>query len=604
MVKEETYVVDTSVVIERIVSKLIKDKEIKGTILVPQAVLAELEHQANEGKEIGYLGLEELQNLQKLAKDKKIVLKFIGTRPNLYQKMYAKSGGEIDALIRDIAYAEDATLITADRIQAESAKALNVKVIYFELKKPIGKLEIEKFFDEITMSVHLKEDCFARGKRGGPGNWQLIDVSDKKLSSIEIEAMAKDIVEKTRLDPKSFIEISRKGSTIVQYKNYRVVIVHPPVSDGIEITAVRPLKQLNLDDYKLKEELFIRLKDKARGVVIAGETGSGKSTFASSLAEFYSKSKKITKTIESPRDLVLSDEITQYSKNLASSEEIHDILFLSRPDYTIFDEMRDTPDFELYADLRLGGGNVVGVLHAATPIDAVQRFIGRIETGMIPSVLDTIMFIEKGDIGKVLTLKMIVKVPSGMTEADLARPIVEVRDFNTNNLEFEIYSYGEETVVVPVSHESTPTSQLALKVIENELLNYTSNVRVNLLSGNKAVIYVPEKDIASIIGKKGVTIGKIEKKLGIRLDVEELKEEELKEEKIETKFDAEETKKHIILKVNPYSARKSADIYVDNDFWLSATVSDKGEIKVNKKSKMGKDISQAISSNKKISVKI
>jgi len=598
MSKEETYVADTSVVIERIVSKLIKNKEIKGTILIPHAVLAELEHQANERKEIGFLGLEELQNLQKMAKEGKIELKFVGARPNLYQRLYAKSGGEIDALIRDIAFAEDATLITADTIQAESAKALNVKVLYFEIKKPIGKLEIEKFFDDTTMSVHLKDDCLVRAKKGSPGNWQLVDVNDKKISTEEIEAMAKDIVEKTRMDPHSFIEISRRGSTIVQYKNYRIVIVHPPVADGREITAVRPLKILNLDDYKLKEELFTRLRDKARGVIIAGETGSGKSTFAQALAEFYSKLKKVIKTIESPRDLVLSDEITQYSKNLASSAEIHDILFLSRPDYTIFDEMRDTPDFELYTDLRLGGGNVVGVLHASTPIDAVQRFIGRIETGMIPSVLDTILFIEKGYISKVMTLKMVVKVPSGMMEADLSRPIVEIRDFDTNNLEFEIYSYGEETVVVPISRESTPTSQLAIKTIEKELLNYTNNVRVDLLSGNKAVIYVPERDIAGIIGKKGKNIEKIEKRLGIRLDVQELKEE-----KTETKFDAEETKKHILLKVNPYLARRLADIYVDGEFWMSATVSDKGEIKINKKSKIGRDLSRVINSSKNISVK-
>jgi len=40
---------------------------------------------------------------------------------------------------------------------------------------------------------------------------------------------------------------------------------------------------------------------------------------------------------------------------------------------------------------------------------------------------------------------MEVKVPSGMTEADLARPVVTVKDFETNKLEYELYSYGEET---------------------------------------------------------------------------------------------------------------------------------------------------------------
>ena len=53
----------------------------------------------------------------------------------------------------------------------------------------------------------------------------------------------------------------------------------------------------------------------------------------------YLKQGKIIKTVESPRDLQVPDEITQYSKNFTSSEEIHDILFLSRPDNIIFDEM-------------------------------------------------------------------------------------------------------------------------------------------------------------------------------------------------------------------------------------------------------------------------
>ena len=120
--------------------------------------------------------------------------------------------------------------------------------------------------------------------------------------------------------------------------------------------------------------------------------------------------------------------------------------------------------FNLYTDLRLAGSNLVGVLHAATTIDAVQRFIGRLDVGMIPSVLDTIIFIEKGTIEKLLTLRMIVKVPSGMTEADLARPIVEVSDFMTSKVLYEIYSYGEETVVIPLIEEKqSPTKLLAEK---------------------------------------------------------------------------------------------------------------------------------------------
>jgi ATPase len=71
--------------------------------------------------------------------------------------------------------------------------------------------------------------------------------------------------------------------------------------------------------------------------------------------EFYVKKNKIVKTIESPRDLLVPDEVTQYSFSYAPHSEIRDILLLSRPDYTIYDEVRNQEDFILFKDLRLTG---------------------------------------------------------------------------------------------------------------------------------------------------------------------------------------------------------------------------------------------------------
>ncbi|MBI2148860.1 Flp pilus assembly complex ATPase component TadA [Candidatus Woesearchaeota archaeon] len=608
--EEKVYVVDTSVVVERLVSQFIKNKKISGKIIVPKAVMAELEHQANTGQEIGFIGLEEVQNMQKLSKEGKIELIFSGDRPNLYQIAYAKQGGEIDALIRDIAYNESAILVTADRIQAESAKALGVEVLYSPHRQLTEALEIEQYFDLETMSAHLREGCPPRAKKGKPGEWKLLDVGTNILTQQEVQEMAKEIVERSRIEPDAFIEISRPGSTIVQYKNYRIVITKTPVSDGWEITAVRPIKILKIEDYNLPENIAQRVKTKARGVIIAGTTGSGKSTFAQSLAEYYASNNFVTKTIESPRSLILSKNITQYSKNLATSEEIHDILFLSRPDYIIFDEMRDTPDFRLYTDLRLGGSNVLGVLHAATPIDAIQRFIGRLEVGMIPSVLDTLIFIEKGNVSKILIVQMIVKVPSGMTEADLARPVIEVKDYITNKLEFEIYSYGEETVVIPVTEDSfasDPTKVLAAKQLERELRAYVDDVKVKIVSNNKAEVYIPEEEIARFIGKEGKNINQIEKKVGFGLTVKELTESSSSNEesdKIPINYKIEESKKAVVFKLPQEYAGRTAEVYVDGHFLLTYTIGNKAELKINKKSKLGLEILKDLNSRRKVEVRV
>ena len=184
MKNSQKYIADTSVIIEKVISKLIKENKIKGTILIPHAVVAELENQANKGLEIGFLGLEELQNLQKLQK-KSIQLKFIGDRPNAFQIQRAKSG-EIDAYIREIAFKEKATLITADKVQSESGKAFGLEVMYLHLRVTKDKLEIESFFDENTMSVHIKEKCVPVGKKGRPGNWNLVPLSDVKGGELSV----------------------------------------------------------------------------------------------------------------------------------------------------------------------------------------------------------------------------------------------------------------------------------------------------------------------------------------------------------------------------------------------------------------------------------
>lgn len=70
---------DTSVVIDGRVSQKVKEGEYRGAkLLIPEAVVAELEAQANRGLEIGQKGLEELNQLNKFEQEGLIELDFVG----------------------------------------------------------------------------------------------------------------------------------------------------------------------------------------------------------------------------------------------------------------------------------------------------------------------------------------------------------------------------------------------------------------------------------------------------------------------------------------------------------------------------------------------
>ena len=183
----EKLVPDTSIIIEGLVSKKIENKEIKvDEIIIHEAILGELEHQANQGRSIGLFGLDELKKIREFSEQGLFQLRFAGKRPGAAEIRHANLG-EIDSLIRELAYDEGATLLTGDKVQSKVAEAKGIKVVYVEPVIKHRKLTIEKFFDKTTMSVHLRENIQPYAKRGFPGNWQFTILSEEKLTQEEIQ---------------------------------------------------------------------------------------------------------------------------------------------------------------------------------------------------------------------------------------------------------------------------------------------------------------------------------------------------------------------------------------------------------------------------------
>ena len=599
------YVLDTSIIIDGEITKMIDGGQIDpgSEIIIPLAVLDELQSQASSNKEYGFVGLNEIKKIREQSSMKDISLRFLGERPNIDDIRLAKRG-RIDAIIKDVALHEAATLITADYVQALVAEVQGVKSLHIGNVTKTTNLEFEKFFEEDTMSVHLKEGVSPWAKRGKPGEFQLVKLNEKKSTYQELTNIIREISEASRVNRTGSIEISRNGATVIQYGTFRIAITRPPFSDDLEITIVRPIVKLSLESYNATEKLIERLSEGSEGIVISGPPGSGKSTFASSLAEFYAKKGKIVKTFESPRDLQVPDEVTQYGPLEGSFEKAADILLLVRPDYTIFDEVRRAHDFGVFSDMRLAGVGMIGVVHASSPLDAIQRFIGRVDLGMIPHILDTIIFIKNGKIEKVYEVLLTVKVPTGMSEADLARPLVEVRDFETQVIEYEIYTYGEENVVVPIS-ELKPVNQsdnvikkLAESKIRDTIRRFDPDADINIISDNRVQVKVGKDVIARIIGKGGSTISELEKMLGIKIDVE-VKTPTLGKE---LDFEVTEAGSTVNILVDRSAIGKKVDVYIEDEFILNSQVGKKASIKTDKRSDNGKKIINALLAGNKIRV--
>lgn len=530
----ETLVPDTSVLVDGRITELIESGAFpKAKVVIPLAALAELEAQANRGLETGIAGLDELSNLQKLADRGTITIEFVGERPG-HAEIHDARRGAIDAKIRDVAVKHDAMFVTSDRVQAHAAAAQGIKHHYI---RPIVKdtpdftgLRLWQFFDAQTMSVHLKDDCIPMVKRGRPGEvrYEPFKANVSELRHQEMRAIVKECMEFAKRDYNSFIEMEKHGCTVIQLGPMRITVASPPFSDGLELTAVRPITKKRLEEYKLERELVERLEGHSRGVFIAGPPGSGKSTFAAAVAEHLHGRSRVVKTMEQPRDLQVPKEVTQYGALDRDMKWTGDVILLVRPDHVVYDEVRTTEDFRTFADMRLAGVGLIGVTHANRAIDAVQRLIGRVELGMIPQVVDTVLFIDKGLVATVLELKFTVKVPEGMMDADLARPVVVVSDVRAGGRPvFELYTYGEQVVVMPLEQAgavSDPASALAERQLASMLRKYVQGPMEIKVRGNRAIVMVLDSEVPQLIGKGGRTVQILENKLGIGLQIKALQE--------------------------------------------------------------------------------
>jgi ATPase len=613
---------DTSVLIDGRVSALVAEGELKGArVTVAEACVGELEHLANSGRGIGWAGLKELARLREHHDAGRIALEFWGQRPTNIE-VESAPGGAIDNLVRSAALEAGAELFTSDRVQSEVARAKGVPVRFVqpEVAEQVlfKQLKVHEFFDERTFSVHLKEGELPHAKRGKIGEVTYGPIGKEPLPRARLLDLAGEILDFAARDEESYLEMDRRDSRVVQLRNMRVSIAYPPFSDGVEITAVRPTARLALEDYGLEPELVRRLEDHHRGILISGRPGDGKSTFAQAVAEHLAQKGAVVKTMEQPRDMAVRGGITQYSALDGDMALTSEILLLVRPDYVVYDEVRKTSDFEIFGDMRLAGVGLVGVTHANRAVDAVQRLIGRVELGIIPQVVDTVIHLVDGQVKQVLELRFTVKVPAGMMQEDLARPVISVLDFRKRRELFEIYTYGEQVVVMPVDQAGGggwPPGGRGGRAAPHEIkeaveaVGIRGGADIEMTPTGGATVLVDAGEVRRVIGQGGEQVRALERALRVRLRVVARGPGAAPsgpgpgppEDEWHPRVRA--SGKSVFVYLTPQLAGREVTVLVEGEPALETEVGPRGTIRLSRRSAHGRRIAQAAQAGEEITVR-
>ena len=153
-------------------------------------------------------------------------------------------------------------------------------------------------------------------------------------------------------------------------------------------------------------------------------------------------------------------------------------------------------------------------------------------------------------------------------------------------MEYEIYTFGEENIIIPVTENGSQKSgieHLAEEKILDRLYRFDSNPKVEFLGPGRIKIYVSKDSIPALIGKAGKTIQELEKSLGLHIDVEERgAQQELPSQSLP--YDFSESGTALIFEVDRQFTGTVASFVVNDEFLFSSRIGKRGKIKILKRS--------------------
>ncbi|MGA9086986.1 MAG: ATPase, partial [Methanoregula sp.] len=320
--------------------------------------------------------------------------------------------------------------------------------------------------------------------------------------------------------------------------------------------------------------------------------------------------------------------------------------------------LRKNEDFTVFADMRLAGLGMVGVIHANSVQDALQRFSDREDFSVLAQIINTIVFLEKGVVTKIYDVGFTIKVPEGMGSEMHIRPVTTVIDSETGSLVLDVFRYDGQTIVMPVipgtpaAHDTrnaqapqvqsigqpvfpvnkpgsslssipdatpkAPTDErpgwkLAEKEIQREIGRYTDGaVDVEMISDTKAIVYIDDKDVPAAIGKGGKNVSAIVNKIGIGIDIKPRSDLDRQHAQPTVKTEGEislgggikiQTDKKQLVIIAPEQSGKIVDVFAGKEYLFTATVNEAGEISLAKNSSIAQEMIRRYQNNESIKLR-
>ncbi|MEM2188317.1 MAG: hypothetical protein QXG35_03180 [Nitrososphaerota archaeon] len=502
----EKIVPDTSVLINGALSRLIEASEIEDCeLIIPLAVIDELQAQASKGKDIGLKGLEEIRRIREIAGEKNIRIRFSGERPSLDDIRLARSG-RIDALIRDVARAEGGALYTSDYVQALVAEAEGIPVKYIEPYRRPEEPAYKKYLGPDVVSLYLRDGMRPRADVLRDGRLETMILDDEPCDENLLNEVLEEVMAVARVRERADVIMLRPEAVILETGDYRIRIVKPPLSDRMEAVIQKNILDLVSEDAVI-EPIVVEGSLRPRGILVLNLDGVYSFPIAEKIAEKLRERGLEARIIGRARRINAS---APYYGPLDGDLEKTLHLALSSPlDYIIIDEVADSRDLKLVKDARLAGIGVIAFKRSKLINAALASLLEVVGPAILPQVIDEIVLVRCSGISEILSVSASIRAPSGLSPESGIRHVVDIS--RAGEKIYEIYEFDGRPIISDV-REVRERLKKAEKIIEEVL-------RGSGLKGAELEALWLDKAVIRVAGRKRQELMRLRRKIAEELGI-------------------------------------------------------------------------------------